>query len=241
MVHEGNLAYHGEDPGAVQYGNFINYYSFHNSSQRIQGLHASMFPELVANEDIICLDIGCNTGELTKGVYDYLKNNVYPKSSIRILGVDIDPILIQRAKDNINISDITFINSNIMKYDDQDNIAQFLKSNNRKKFDIVFCFSVTMWLHLNSGDEDFLTFLKSIKDYTNTLIIEPQPWKCYRNAQRRMKKSGCNFPLYETLKIRSNVELVIEDTLIKNGLIKTYESPPSNWNRKIQSFHSVLK
>ncbi|CAK1603110.1 unnamed protein product [Parnassius mnemosyne] len=229
------LSYCGQDPGAAKFGNFINYYSFHEANQRIQNLHTSMFPKLTVSEDIVCLDIGCNTGELTKEVYDYLKY-IYPKSKINFLGIDIDPVLIQRAQEHTNINNITFITLNITNKQDQDIVQRYLNSHNKTKFDIVFCFSVTMWIHLNNGDEKFLDFLKYITKYAKTIIIEPQPWKCYRNAQRRLKKSGSYFPLYESLKLRSSVETVIENTITSYGFTKVYESLPSKWNRKILSF-----
>ncbi|XP_068621287.1 probable RNA methyltransferase CG11342 [Battus philenor] len=231
------LTYCGKDPGAVKFGNFINYYSFHNSSERIENLHMSMFPTLNADEDIVCLDIGCNTGELTKEIYEYLKNVIYPKTNIHILAIDIDPTLIQRANEQINIPNIIFVKSNILNEEGQKVLQQFLNLHRRRKFDIIFCFSVTMWLHINNGDEKFLQFLDFINKVTRALIIEPHPWKCYRKAQRRMAKTGNSFPLYKSLTIRSDVESVIEEIIIKNGLTKIYESQRSSWNRKIQSYH----
>lgn len=94
-----------------------------------------------------------------------------------------------------------------------------------------------MWIHINNGDEELIKLLHFLKDNTRSLIIEPQPWKCYKNAQRRLKRSGKDFELYELLKIRENVDKVIEEILSTKSHKKVYESPTSSWNRKIQSYH----
>lgn len=233
---ENNLDFTGNDPGATKFGNFINYYSFHNTKQRIDHLDTQMFLDPTSNEDIICLDIGCNTGELTRDVYMYLKN-IYPKSNLQILAVDIDPTLIRRAREANHNENIIFETADVMEEKGYEITKKFLDSCNKKMFDITLCFSVTMWIHLNHGDEGFLKFLKYLKDISKTIIIESQPFKCYKQAQRRMKKAGSCFPLYEMLKIRNNIESVIEQTLIENSHIKVYESPNSPWDRKIISFH----
>jgi len=54
------------EPGAAQFGNFINYYEFNPPSNRLalfQGQFVDYFksnyPE---NEPLVCLDVGCNSG-----------------------------------------------------------------------------------------------------------------------------------------------------------------------------------
>lgn len=234
-----DLSFHGNDPGAVKHGNFINYYTFHDVSERINNLHPQMFPTPI-NDRLICLDIGCNTGELTKAIYEYLKT-IYPTCIIHILAVDIDPTLIERAKESNVNSNIMFKVANIMTENNQSIIQNYLETYNTTTFDLTFCFSVTMWIHLNNGDEGLVDFLKYIKSISRTIIIEPQPWKCYRNAQRRLKKSGDSFQLYDSLKIKSNVDTVIENYLCDGSHSKVYESPNSSWDRKLQSFKSVAK
>lgn len=235
MAHS-DLNFYGSDPGAVKFGNFINYYSFHDVSERIKNLHPQMFPTPLDNQ-LVCLDVGCNTGELSKAVYMYL-NSVYPNCDIHMLAIDIDSSLIERANESNEYPNIKFITCNIMDLNDRLHIQNYLDSCKRKTFDLTFCFSVTMWIHLNNGDEGLLEFLKFMKTISRTIIIEPQSWKCYRSAQRRVKKSGKTFDHYESLKIKSNVDSVIEKTLSEGSHSKTYESPTSSWNRRLQSFHS---
>jgi hypothetical protein len=44
--------------------------------------------------------------------------------------------------------------------------------------------SVTMWIHLNHGDDGLSRFLEVVASYTHYLLLEPQPWKCYQTAAR---------------------------------------------------------
>lgn len=228
------LSFIGGDPGATKYGNFINYYSFHSTKERTDCLHPDMFVPPVTTQPILCLDIGCNTGLLSKELYSYLKN-IYPSCAIDMLGIDIDPTLIQRAAEANDNRNIKFTEANIMNETDKEIIEKYLKAHEKNKFDVTFCFSVTMWIHINNGDEGLMHFLSFIQDISETIIIEPQPWKCYRNAQRRMKKSGSSFPLYDMIKIKNDIDIVIEGILTKIHFKKVYESP-SAWNRKIQSY-----
>ncbi|KAI5641452.1 bicoid-interacting protein 3 (Bin3) domain-containing protein [Phthorimaea operculella] len=237
MTTSEDLSFYGSDPGAVKYGNFINYYSFHSVEERIGNLHTDMFPT-ISDEPICCLDIGCNTGELSTKLYSYLKT-IYPNKEIQMLGVDIDPVLIHRAQETNSNPSISYLAANVMLEQGRGEIKKYLDKHERKQFDVTFCFSVTMWIHLNNGDEGLKEFLRYIKDVSKTIIIEPQPWNCYRNAQRRVKKSGSSFPFYETLKIRSNVDQEIENILRENCHKKVYESSASSWKRKVQSYHQI--
>ncbi|XP_046961698.1 probable RNA methyltransferase CG11342 [Vanessa cardui] len=230
-----DLSFTGDNPGAARYGNFINYYSFHSSKERINNLHPTMFLH-IESENIHCLDVGCNTGELTEELYIYLKT-MYPKSNIKILGIDIDPTLIERAQERNTNNAISFVTIDITTENGCKQIQEYIKNENKDMFDIVFCFSVTMWIHINIGDLGLQKFLKFLKDNSKSIVIEPQPWKCYKNAQRRMKRSGKVFELFDSLNFRDNVDQEIEDILNDQTHIKIYESPSSSWNRKIQCFH----
>lgn len=73
------------------------------------------------------------------------------------------------------------------------------------------------------------------------LIVEPQPWKCYLTAVKRMRKSGKNFEKFKELEVRNNVESWIQDTLLQDGLFRViFETTPTKWNRKI-SFYERIK
>lgn len=54
-----DLNFKNGNPGAVLYGNFINYYQFHPPDERIKLLPENLF---ISEEKIVALDIGCNAG-----------------------------------------------------------------------------------------------------------------------------------------------------------------------------------
>ncbi len=41
-----------------------------------------------------------------------------------------------------------------------------------------------MWIHLNHGDEGLTKFLEVVARYSDYILLEPQPWKCYQTAAR---------------------------------------------------------
>lgn len=110
------------------------------------------------------------------------------------------------------------------------------------KFNAVFSFSITMWIHLNNGDDGLRTFLHKICDIGDTVVIEPQPWKCYKKAVSRMKKSNCQFPLFKELKITKDVENEIERIVLEAGVFsKVCETERTKWERKVMIFkRSIL-
>lgn len=232
-----NLMFQGNDPGAVQFGNFINYYAFHSAVQRINNLNPEMFVTSEQNS-YICLDIGCNSGELTEHLYKYLKS-LFPEKCIHILAVDIDPTLIKRAKESSIENNITYTCLNVMSPETPQYFQDYLSNLNIAFFHVTFCFSVTMWIHLNYGDDGLLSFLQLVKDSSNVVVIEPQPWNCYRNAQKRFKKCGNTLPFYSKLQIRNSVDSKVVDFMLQSNYSKLYESTNSTWKRKIFSFYRL--
>jgi hypothetical protein len=80
-------------------------------------------------------------------------------------------------------------------------------------FCVVCLFSITMWIHLNHGDDGLLDCLQrsaALLNPTGSLVVEPQPWKCYKSADKRCRKLGITRPLhYSALLIRDiEVEMV---------------------------------
>lgn len=237
---------HFGEPGAVPHGNFINYYDFNSAEDRIKLLPSSLDIWNIPEESdsngnpYLILDVGCNVGNFTQLLYGFLVER-FPAQQIYILGIDIDPVLIRRANEaNQHLKNVFYLCYNMMEYkvSNNDCIANFLKSYDKKRFDVVCCFSITMWIHLNNGDNGLKLFLESVANLSEILIIEPQPWKCYLSAVRRMKRANANsFSLFPTLKMRNNVESDIKDYLgIEKGLDISFESDPTKWKRKIYFF-----
>ena len=42
----------------------------------------------------------------------------------------------------------------------------------------------------NHGDEGMDAFFRKVSRLADLVLLEPQPWKCYRTAARRMRKLG---------------------------------------------------
>lgn len=58
-----DLNFKAGNPGAVQFGNFINYYQFHPPSNRIAMLPTDIWNlEIKQDSRYHVLDIGCNAG-----------------------------------------------------------------------------------------------------------------------------------------------------------------------------------
>jgi SAM-dependent methyltransferase len=159
-----------------------------------------------------------------------------------LLGIDLDPVLIARAEEaNKYNSNVTYKCVNYMK-DSQNVISSYLKQHSKDYFDVIFCFSVTMWIHLNYGDEGLRQFLISVSMRTNMVVIEPQPWKCYRTAVRRMKRSGGNFPEFANLKIRQGVAVAIENIFLNecNFIKIKREGLYTHWGRELLLFKRLV-
>lgn len=64
---ENDLNFKGNDPGAVKYGNFINYYKFHPIEERISYFSEEIWKKTNGfnDEPMFCLDVGCNSGVCT--------------------------------------------------------------------------------------------------------------------------------------------------------------------------------
>jgi len=119
-------------------------------------------------------------------------------------------------------------------------VLSFLQKHNKEHFDIVICFSITMWIHLNYGDEGLNTFLQKICLQGKDIILEPQPWICYKNACKRQKKVGAPIPeLFSSLNVRNNVEDHIVSfitTECKPTMMFQQILGETEWKRKVIHF-----
>ncbi|XP_069677140.1 probable RNA methyltransferase CG11342 [Periplaneta americana] len=235
-----HLKFKGGDPGAVKHGNFINYYQFNSAKNRLELLPLDIW-NVNRDRNYICLDIGCNSGVLTQELFKFVSGCLPGGSSCHILGVDLDPVLIERAdRANDFPQNVTYRCVDYMQ-DTEQMVPQFLQWWGRAYFDATFCFAVTMWIHLNHGDEGLRRFLVGISHQTRLLIVEPQPWKCYRSAVRRLRRSGEEFPEFAKLQLRGDVTQVIEDILLNecNLTRVNTETHCTSWGRKLLIFKNT--
>ncbi|XP_011877981.1 PREDICTED: probable RNA methyltransferase CG11342 [Vollenhovia emeryi] len=194
------------DPGAIRHGNFMNYYQFHAAEERVRQLPRGVWQrQRVAHpvRKYAGLDVGCNAGDLTYALRDFLEEAVsQDQPEVSLIGVDLDPILIEKARErNPRPDRVTFECLDFLSEDCGETLRRYLAQLNKTRFDVVFCFSITMWIHLNHGDDGLEAFLRRACELAEMIVVEPQPWRCYRNASRRLRRANLgDFPLLRELK-----------------------------------------
>ncbi len=157
--------------------------------------------------------------------------------TVDMLGVDLDAVLIKRSQENNPYPEhVSFEVVDLMDEGHRSKVIQpWLYNHKRSKFDLVTCFSVTLWIHINHGDDKLKQFLLYISSICRYLVIEPQPWKCYKTAWRRMKKLKCEqFELYDKLEWREHVDEEIITYLQKNcGMTLVDTFGETQWERRV--------
>lgn len=158
-------------------------------------------------------------------------------SKVNLLGFDLDEILIQRAQQTNPLpNSISFIPLDIIK--DTHQLQKYLSQHDSSHFHLCLCLAVTMWVHLNHGDSGLLQLLSRLASISQHLLLEAQPWKCYRSAARRLRKLGrSDFEHFKTLKIRGDVAEHAREHLERHcgmELIRSFGS--TAWDRKLLLF-----
>lgn len=233
------------DPGAAPYGNFINYYSFNPPEERLRLIPASLLQDLRLKEDhgdTLILDVGCNSGDLSVALYKHLVQEPAcaedsESSKVHILGFDLDETLIQRAQQSNPLPDfLSFIPLDVTE--DTQQLQDYLRQHDSSHFHLCVCLAVTMWVHLNHGDSGLLKMLSHLASISQHLLLEVQPWKCYRSAARRLRKLGrSDFEHFKTLKIQGDIAEHVREHLEKHcsmELVQVFGC--TTWSRKLVLF-----
>jgi hypothetical protein len=219
-----------DDEHGHRYGNFGNYYKFNPPSNRISimGDVLDYIAQKLSMDDdessssssssnnnnntgsgvFTYCDIGCNQGDLTMEVARALMHRSADTQKIAVVGVDLDPQLIQRATqtygcgqndattttpqttkdddddDSSRIVATHFVTANVLE---DDNLLPLLLMDNNNNnnnqnhcVNLLSLFSTTMWLHIHAGDEGFKRLLGKLCQQTkNFLLLEPQSSKRY--------------------------------------------------------------
>ena len=167
------------------------------------------------------------------------------RNFIVLVGIDIDPLLIERCRTHTQQPDfLTYQTGDIMSAAHRKEILEgFLSNLESEQFTLITCFSVTLWIHLHHGDERLKDFLKYICKSTRHLLIEPQPYKCYKTAVRRMKRANCDaFPHFEDLQWKQNVDQEIISFIVENCDMTLVEIlGETEWDRKICFFTANVR
>ncbi|KAG7494263.1 RNA 5' [Solea senegalensis] len=237
------------EPGAAPHGNFINYYTFNPPENRLSLIPASLLQDLGYNrgeENTLMLDVGCNSGDLSVAFYKHVvqepvSEDESEKSRVHLLGFDLDEALIQRAQQTNPLPrSISFIPLDITT--DTEQLQRYLEQHGCSHFHLSLCLAVTMWVHLNHGDSGLLQLLSHLASISQHLLLEAQPWKCYRSAARRLRKLGrSDFDVFKTLKIRGDMAAHAREHLERDcgmELIQSYGS--TVWDRKLLLFRRRL-
>jgi Bicoid-interacting protein 3 (Bin3) len=208
----------------------------------IENRISSMCMTVCACKQLLC------SQNFTMALYEHLTAKDEEKKDVpldvRILGIDIDPLLIERSvESNLYTSNICFKVADILSKDDCCNvIVKYLDQHCVRRFNIVFALSITMWIHLNNGDDGLQKFLRYVSSISEFLLVEPQPWHCYQSAARRMKKLGCApFEHLTSLQWRSNVEQEIVKYLESDACNMTFVrsfGQTESWDRSLYLFKS---
>ncbi|KAM3622420.1 uncharacterized protein V6R79_024852 [Siganus canaliculatus] len=241
----GDVSDEVNDPGAAPYGNFINYYTFNPPENRLSLIPTTLLQDLGYNADdhnVLILDVGCNSGELSVAFYKHLVQGAVceegpDRRKVNLLGFDLDEILIQRAQQSNPLpGSISFIPLDIIK--GTDSLRDYLNQHKSSHFHLSLCLAVTMWVHLNHGDSGLLQLLSGLASISQHLLLEAQPWKCYRSAARRLRKLGrSDFDHFKALKIRGDMAEHARDHLEKHCSMELIQSFGSTtWDRKLLLF-----
>ena len=195
------------------HGNFHNYYKFHPVAARCDlfppGFWLDLWKAQGKPKHFQLLDVGCNEGDLTVALVAVATDQLKSEDvEVKGTGIDIDAELIDRATSKWSGASgetrgVTFHALDFMEIDKV--LEKFKGSMN-----FISLFSITMWIHLNHGDEGLEAFLSLSAqllvescDYA-ALLVEPQPWKAYRNASHRTRKLGLPEPKYwSKIKLRN--------------------------------------
>ncbi|XP_011643723.1 probable RNA methyltransferase CG11342 isoform X2 [Pogonomyrmex barbatus] len=156
--------------------------------------------------------------DLTYILRDFLEETMSQNQpEISLIGIDLDPILIERARERNPRPDcVTFECLDFLSEDCGEILRGYLARMNKTRFDVAFCFSITMWIHLNHGDDGLEAFLRRVCELAEMIVVEPQPWRCYRNASRRLRRAKSeDFPLLKELKYTGDPSKHIENILTR--------------------------
>ncbi|KAJ0394047.1 hypothetical protein P43SY_000968 [Pythium insidiosum] len=165
------------------------------------------------------------------------------RKPLYVLGIDVDAELISRASQKPvpcpQQDAVEFAHADVMESSAFRSIVdtflrragRVLPSDERRAFDLITLFSVTMWIHLNHGDDGLWRFLGTVADMTEHLIVEPQPWKCYRNALKRLARLRAPVPpSFKGLQVRENV-LDKMDAFLRERFRFRAPLGKTNWSR----------
>eukprot|EP01041_Mallomonas_annulata_P001266 gene1266-2447_t len=190
------------------FGNHSDYYKFRRSVDPLSRV-SSFKTGWIAGKQ--CLDIGCNTGDLTLAV-------AYKFQPRTMLGIDKDSNLINEANIKLTTAikkastgnpfvprsvSINTTSNQPLKYPKNVRLScqDVLMMDDSTKFGFIMCMSVVKWIHLSNGDEGLMTFFRKIRTLLEPggiFVLEYQPWKSYKNARKTSSHAN---EMFKTIRI----------------------------------------
>jgi SAM-dependent methyltransferase len=188
------------------------------------------------------LDIGCNEGDLTIKVAQMLHERLSKDCSatpqqplLHVKGLDLDPILIERAKNKVAAGDALCSSSVQYDFRQIDVLQHGLSATDSSNSsgtcadgkpplntlaDLITLFSTTMWIHIHGGDDGLRRVLGQIcAAAAHFVVLEVQPSKCYGAAATRLRRLGLE-PVdvsLDRLQLRANIVEAVEAILAQHG------------------------
>lgn len=221
------------------YLDYVYYGTAYGLSKTASKVHA--IQETLKRIDIIGKDENKKEDSSMENKEDSPVKSSEPKV-VEMMGMDLDVHLIEKATRQYGKQkQLLFMEGDIMEEKGKALLKDFLNERKRESFDLITCFSMTMWIHLNHGDTGLLSFLSHLAKHTQCLILEPQAWKSYTSAIRRIKKMSLPLPKeFLTMKIRADVQERMEEHLITQcGFHFSYALGKSSWKRPLRLYSKV--
>lgn len=199
-----------------RYGNFKHYYEYHTASRdRFKGVTPGSFlrlwKELRQPDTFSILDIGCNEGDLTAELLAMVEAELPSSVHCVAYGLDFDSVLISVACErHAHLHNLHFFTVDVMA---GDSLEQFLAEQELENTSVslVVCLRVSMWVHLNMGDDGLVRLLLLLGHAAShsALLLDPQKYSYYKKACSRNAKLGRPaFPYsLEELRLNTNKEL----------------------------------
>ncbi|KAM8972721.1 7SK snRNA methylphosphate capping enzyme [Pelodytes ibericus] len=207
-----------------QYGNYCQYYGYRNPCHTEDARLQVLRPEWFRGKAV--LDIGCNVGHLTlcvaqnmgasrvvgldidrslvraarQNIRHYVSENAktagaFPAALAATRGPIAAPSLPpEGTEEDKKMTDfphnIVFVQGNYVL--DRDELVEVQQA----EYDVILCFSITKWVHLNWGDEGLKRMFRRLYRHLNpggVLFLEPQPWSSYGKRKKLTESIYKNF------------------------------------------------
>ncbi len=186
-----------------RHGSFVRYYEHNPVERRLAVLNSPSLAFLdsvshVINKHksgpLLLVDLGSNSGDLTLALHSLVQTVDTSRSKDWYsLGLELDPQLVDVARSACQDStshNVKFECCNLLVGGGERRMMEFTEMHGRTGIQIVTAFALTMWLHINAGDEGLRKALRSWGRVADVLIVEPQNWHSYKNARDRPRKRG---------------------------------------------------